>query len=60
MVLQCWRHDDEHRTETANRFGRTKEAFNMHDSLSSGGVFYGRTLIIVGGIMALAVLLNLI
>jgi hypothetical protein len=32
----------------------------MHDSFSEGGVFYGRTLAIVGGIMALAVLLNLI
>jgi hypothetical protein len=32
----------------------------MHDSFSAGGVFYGRTLAIVAGIMAVAVLLHLI
>lgn len=32
----------------------------MHDSLSEGGVFYGRTLAIVGVVMALAVLLNIL
>ena len=32
----------------------------MRDSFSSGGVFYGRTLVIVGTVMALAVLLHLI
>ncbi len=32
----------------------------MYDSFSSGGVFYGRTLAIVGGILVLAVLLNIL
>ena len=32
----------------------------MHDRFSAGGVFYGRTLAIVGRIVVLAVLLNLI
>ena len=32
----------------------------MHDSFSAGGVYYGRTLAVIAGIMALAVLLNLI
>jgi hypothetical protein len=32
----------------------------MHDSFSAGGVFYGRTLAVVAGVMALAILLNLI
>lgn len=32
----------------------------MNDSFSAGSVFYGRTLAIMGGILALAVVLNLI
>jgi len=32
----------------------------MHDSFSAGGVFYGRTLAIVGAVMAAAVLLHFI
>ncbi len=32
----------------------------MHDSFSEGGVFYGRTLAIVGAVMALALVLHLI
>ena len=43
-----------------NRSSRYEEAIRMHDSFSAGGVFYGRTLAIVGGIVVLAVLLNLI
>ena len=43
-----------------NRSSRYEEAFQMHDSFSSGGVFYGRTLAIVGGILVLAVLLNIL
>jgi hypothetical protein len=43
-----------------NRSSRYEEAFHMYDSFSSGGVFYGRTLAIVGGILVLAILLNLL
>ena len=32
----------------------------MHDSFSSGDVFYGRTLAIVSGILVLAVLLHIL
>ena len=32
----------------------------MNDSFSAGGVFYGRTLAIVGALVVLAVLLNMI
>ena len=32
----------------------------MYDSFSSGGVFYGRTLAIVVGVIVLAVLLNIL
>ena len=40
--------------------GHLKEAFEMYDSFSEGGVFYGRTLAIVGAVMVLAALLHLI
>lgn len=32
----------------------------MYDGFSAGGVYYGRTLAILGAVIALAVLLNLI
>lgn len=32
----------------------------MHDSFSEGSVYYGRTIAIVGVVMALAILLNMI
>jgi hypothetical protein len=31
----------------------------MHDSLSEGGIFYGRALAILGVVIALAILLHL-
>ena len=37
-----------------------KEAFEMHDSFSEGGVFYGRTAIAMGVVVVLAFLLHLI
>jgi hypothetical protein len=40
--------------------GRSKEALNMHDGFSEGGVFYGRTTMIIAATIALAVLLHLI
>jgi hypothetical protein len=60
MVLQHQRYDDSYGTDAATNPAALKEAFHMNDSFSAGGVFYGRTLAIVGGIMVLAVLLNLI
>jgi hypothetical protein len=32
----------------------------MHDSFSEGGIFYGRALVIVGALVALAIVLGLI
>jgi len=32
----------------------------MHDNFSAGGVFYGRTLAIVGAVMAVAIVLHFI
>jgi hypothetical protein len=37
-----------------------KEAIEMHDSFSEGGVYYGRTVAITVGAIVLAYLLHLI
>ena len=50
----------EQRTEATTLAVALKEAFQMHDSFSEGGVFYGRTAAILAAAMVLAVVLHLI
>jgi hypothetical protein len=60
IVLRYQRHEDSYRTDAVTNRAAEKEAFQMYDSFSSGGVFYGRTLAVVAGVLALAILLNLL
>jgi hypothetical protein len=43
-----------------HRSGRLKEAFDMTDRFSAGNVFYGRTLAIMGAVIALAIVIHLL
>jgi hypothetical protein len=60
MVLYRLRPDDSCRTTAVEGSIALKEALDMHDGFSEGGVFYGRTAVIVTATIALAILLHLI
>ena len=60
IVLPHRRSDDCIRKTATDRESLEKEAFDMHDSFSVGGVHYGRALAIIGVVVALAMLVHLL
>ena len=60
IVLHNRRAENTNRKNATTRTVALKEAFDMFDSFSEGNVFYGRTAVLMGAIVALAVLVHFI